>query len=280
MYFKKNILVLLLWLVTSCSNSTTETINQHSIGIINYGNNDRNIKKYQQLEEYLGTELNSSIEIEPVYNEIRALQQISTKKWDLVFAPPGLAAIAVSQYDYQPIMPLEGRDNTRSAIVVKNNSPYKERRDLAGKTITLGQKGSATGYYLPLYNLYGLSFKEILYAPTPKNVLQQISEDKTAAGALSLEEYNLHRRDFPPNTFRVLYLDKHNIPPGAILVSDRIERNQEAQIITKLTETPSFIASSVGFLSKQELPDYDYLVKVIERVRQISEPSTTSPSKP
>ncbi len=280
MYLKKNLLVLLLLAIASCSSSNTNIINQHSIGIINYGNDNKNIKKYQKLEEYLGTELNSAIEIEPVYNEIRALQQISSKKWDLVFAPPGLAAIAISRYGYEPVMPLEGRDRTRSAIVVRNDSPDTERRDLAGKTITLGQKGSATGYYLPLYNLYGLNFKEILYAPTPKNILQQISEGKTAAGALSLEEYNLYRRDFPPNTFRVLYLDKHNIPPGAILVSDRIERNQEAQIISKLIETPSFISSSVGFLTKQELPDYDYLVKVIERVQQISQPSTASPSKP
>ena len=227
-------------------------ISQHTLGIINYENDDKSLKQYEGIKQYLASELNSSIEIEPAYNEVRALQQISTKKWDLVFAPPGLAAIAISRYDYEPIMPLEGRDKTRSVIVVNQNSPYQERKDLAGKKITLGQKGSATGYYLPLYNLYGLSFSEINFAPTPQNVLQQIYEGKTAAGALSLSEYNRYRRDFAPNSFRVLYLDKHNIPPGAILVSDRIERNQEAQIISKLTATPSFISASAGFLPKQK----------------------------
>ena len=277
MYLNKILLVLLLFVCTSCSSSTTETISQYSIGIINYGNNDKKLKQYEELKQYLGAELNSSIEIEPVYNEVRALRQISNKKWDLVFASPGLAAIAISEYDYEPIIPLEGQDKTRSTIVVKDNSPYQKRSDLAGKTITLGQKGSATGYYLPLYNLYGLNFKEILYAPTPDRVLQQIDDGKTAAGALSLEEYNLYRRDFPLNTFRILHLDKHNIPAGAILVSDSIDRNQEAQIISKLIATPSFISSSAGFLPKQKLPDYDYLIRVIERVRQISEPSTVSP---
>ena len=270
MSLKHLLSIALLVIATACSRSTTNTINKHSIGIVSYGKNDISSKNFEELKQYLGTELNSFIEIEPTYNEVKALQQISDKKWDLVFAPPGLAAIAISQYDYEPIMPLEGRDKTRSVIVVKDNSPYQKRKDLAGKVITLGQKGSATGYYLPLYNLYGLNFAEILYAPTPENVLQWIDEGKTAAGALSLAEYNFYRRDFPPNTFRILHLDQHNIPAGAILVSDRIERNQEAQILSKLSATPSFIYSSAGFLPKQKLPDYDYLIKVIDRVREIS----------
>lgn len=270
MYLKYLLSIAVLVTATACSSSTTDIINKHSIGIVSYGQNDISSKQFEALKQYLGTELNSFIELEPTYNEIKALQQISAKKWDLVFAPPGLAAIAISQYDYEPIMPLEGRDKTRSVIIVKDNSPYQERKDLAGEIITLGQKGSATGYYLPLYNLYGLNFAEVLYAPTPQNVLQWIDEGKTAAGALSLAEYNLYRRDFPADTFRILYLDRHKIPAGAILVSDRIERNQEAQILSTLSTTPSFIYSSAGFLPKQKLPDYNYLIKVIDRVQEIS----------
>lgn len=276
MYFKRILLIVVIFTLTACNRSTDNGVRgRYSIGVVSYGKSNTSLKQYADFKNYLGSELKSSIEFEPVYNEVRALEQISRKKWDLVFAPPGLAAIAISRYNYEPIMPLEGGDKSRSIVVVKQDSPLEERQDLAGKVIALGQKGSATGYYLPLYNLYGLNFQEILYAPTPQKILQWLDEDKISAGALSLAEYNLYRRDFSPNSFKVIYIDQHPVPPGAILISDRIERNQEAQIIVTLTNTPSFIAASAGFLPNEKLPDYSYSIEVIKRVQEISETPAT-----
>jgi phosphonate transport system substrate-binding protein len=276
MYLKRILLIVVIYTLTACNRSTDNSvIGRYSIGVVSYGKSNTSLKQYADFKNYLGSELKSSIEFEPVYNEVRALEQISRKKWDLVFAPPGLAAIAISRYNYEPIMPLEGGDKSRSIVVVKQDSPLEERQDLAGKVIALGQKGSATGYYLPLYNLYGLNFQEILYAPTPQKILQWLDEDKVSAGALSLAEYNLYRRDFSPNSFKVIHIDQHPVPPGAILISDRIERNQEAQIIVILTNTPSFIAASAGFLPNEKLPDYSYSIEVIKRVQEISETPAT-----
>lgn len=271
MSIKRVFLVVLLSTLSACGQKQVNTLNQYSIGMVSYDRISDSTQQYGDLEQYLGTQLESMIEIEPAYNEIRALRQIASNKWDLVFAPPGLAAIAISQHNYQPIFSLEGNDNTRSVIVVKNDSSFDERSDLSGQKIILGQKGSATGYYLPLYNLYGVNLTEILYAPTPKNVLQWLAEDRAAAGALSLAQYNLYRRDFPPNTFKILHLDSHPVPSGAVLLSDRIERNQESVIVAQLKQTPSFVSSSAKFLPEAEIPDYDYLIKVIARVREITE---------
>ena len=44
--------------------------------------------------------------------------------------------------------------------------------DLNGQAVALGQPGSATGYYFPLLNLYGLTLSKIRLAPTPKQALQ------------------------------------------------------------------------------------------------------------
>jgi phosphonate transport system substrate-binding protein len=245
------------------------SINKLSIGVVSYGENEKSLQQYQDFQEYLGTQQNSLIELEPAYNEVRALDQISGKKWDLVFAPPGLAAIAITQYNYEPLVPLEGRDQSRSVIVTKQDSIAKNRQDLAAQTIALGQKGSATGYYLPIFNLYGLNFKKVLFAPTPKHILQLLDQNQIAAGALSLEDFNLLKQDYKPNQFKVIYLDRHNVPSGAILISDRLERNQQEQIRLALKNTPSFIASSAGYLANEPLPDYAYLTKVIERVQEI-----------
>jgi phosphonate transport system substrate-binding protein len=246
------------------------TITKLSIGVVNYGENEQSVRQYNDFQEYLGTQQNSLIELEPTYNEVRALAQISSKKWDLVLAPPGLAAIAIEQYNYEPLVPLDGRDKSRSVIITKQDSTATSRRDLAGQTIALGQKGSATGYYLPIFNLYGLNFKQVKFAPTPKDVLQLLEQDQVTVGALSLDDFNLLKRDYKSNQFKIVHLDHHDVPPGAILISDRLERNQQEQIRLVLKNTPSSIASSAGYLPNEPLPDYTYLTKVIKRVQEVS----------
>lgn len=269
MQFQPILLVIIIFTLIACDRPEETALSKLSIGVVSYGENEKSLQQYQDFQEYLGTQQNSLIELEPTYNEVKALEQIASKKWDLVFAPPGLAAIAITQYNYEPLVPLEGRDQTRSVIVTQQDSTAKSRQDLAGETIALGQKGSATGYYLPIFNLYGLKFKQVLFAPTPKNILQLLDQDQIAAGALSLEDFNQLKRDYKPNQFKILYLDRHNVPPGAILISDRLERNQQEQIRLTLRETPSFISSSAGYLPNEKLPDYAYLTKVIKRVQEV-----------
>jgi len=273
MQLRRILLIVIIFAISACDRPQEMALGKLSIGVVSYGSNNESLQKYVEFKKYLGIKQNSTIELEPTYNEVRALTQIANKKWDLVFAPPGLAAIATSEYDYEALVPLDGRDKTRSVIVAKSELKAKDRQDLAGQTIALGQKGSATGYYLPIFNLYGLNFKEVVYASTPKDVLELINNNKVTVGALSLEDYNILKRNYQANQFKIIYLDQHNIPSGAVLISDRLERNQQEQIRLALTETPSFIASNAGYLTTEQLPDYSYLTRVIERVREVLEES-------
>lgn len=267
MHYRRILLIIIIFTLTACDRPQEIEIRKYSVGVVSYGDNDKTLQQYADFKTYMGERLNSFIELEPAYNEVRALEQISSNKWDLVFAPPGLAAIAIEQHNYEALVPLEGQEKTLSVIVAKQDAPFQERRDLKGQTIALGQKGSATGYYLPIYNLYGLNFKKVEYAPTPQDILEWLNQGKVTVGALSLADYNVLRRNYKANTFKVVYLDKHDVPPGAILISDRLERNQQEQIIIALVETPSFIASSAGYLPNEPLTDYTYLIKVIKRVQ-------------
>ncbi len=280
MMLKKTIILsLILFLGTACSKPENIQVEHLNIGIVNYESSDRSIEKYSGFKTYLGTGLKSVIELEPTYNEVQALRRIANKKWDLVFAPSGLAAIAVNRYNYQSVIPLEGINNNRSVIIVRQDAEFQNRRDLAGEIIALGQVGSAMGYYLPIYNLYGLAFAEIMFAPTAKTGMSWVEEGKVAATALSLEEFNRYRKELGANKFRVLYLDEHEIPSGAIIISENIERFQQEQIRKILTNSPSHIAASAQFLKDEGLPDYDYLIKVIKRVESISANIDQQPAK-
>ncbi|WP_013324665.1 phosphate/phosphite/phosphonate ABC transporter substrate-binding protein [Gloeothece verrucosa] len=244
---------------------------QLSVGVVSYGESVRSVEQYAEFKDYLGQELKSLIELEPTYNEVQAIVQIERKTWDIVFAPPGLAAIAISESKYTPVFPLEGTLETRSVIIVLEESPMKKLADLAGKTLALGQMGSATGYYLPIFNLYGLTLAKISFASTPKRVLELISNGEVNAGAMSLAEFNRYRPSFANTRFRVLFTDSHEVPSGAVLISPNLTPQQQEQIRAALADVSSAIASSSGYIPNAAPPNYDYLIQVVGRVRQISE---------
>ncbi|MGK7963192.1 phosphate/phosphite/phosphonate ABC transporter substrate-binding protein [Crocosphaera sp.] len=242
-----------------------------TIGVVSFGENEQLEEQYGELKGYLEKELNSIVEFEPTYNERQAVAQINTKAWDLVFASSGLAAIATKQSTYIPILPLEGGLNNRSIFVVAQDSPLKKLSELKGKEVALGQPGSATGYYFPLLNLYGLTLAKIRLAATPKQALEWIAEGEVAAAAMSLEQYNRYRTIVSGNRFRVLYQDTHSVPSGSILVSTSLPQIEQEALYNVLSSAPPMIPASVGYIANAEVPSYEELIKVIEKVIPITD---------
>ena len=275
MLSRRLFLLKLLFLLTACKAVERPKLGKLTLGVVSYGEGDRSIQQYSVLTDYLATELKTIVELEPAFNEVKALEQIKRKIWSIVFAPPGLAAIAISEEQYLPLFPLEGLENARSVIVVRQESPIQKLTDLEGKAIALGQVGSATGYYLPLYNLYGLTLAEVRFAPTPKTVLQWIDHKEVAAGALSLAELERYRADGKTG-FRILYTD--SVPTGSILVGPTVERIQQEQIRKVLGSASPKITAAAGFLPNAKVPDYKRLIEKVARVRPIAEQIKKKPA--
>jgi phosphonate transport system substrate-binding protein len=174
----------LLGLTFAACQSPKEFEGTLTIGVINYGGGEQIINQYAKFNSYLGEKTNSYIQLEPAFNENRAVERVEARAWSLVFAPPGLAAIAIARHQYIPLFPLIGISNLRSIFVVRKDNPITELKQLQGQTLALGQLGSATGYYFPLYNLYGTTLAEILFAPTPKAALESVAQEKAIALSL------------------------------------------------------------------------------------------------
>ncbi len=272
MFLRRSLgLQLLLILLTACAPAELSGKKKLSIGVVSYGDGRKSIEQFDTLKTHLETELKSIVELEPAFNEVQAIQQIDRKSWDIVFAPPGLAAIAISQKQYLPLLSESGGEKERSIIVVRNESPIRNINGLSNKIVALGREGSATGYYLPVFNLYGLTLAEVRFAPTPKTMLTWVSDGKVAAGALSIAELERYRGDFDQNKFRILYRDVHPVPAGSVLVGPHIDRNEQQQILQALETVSSRVSSSVGYIANTKPPDYSYLIKVVKRVRPIAQ---------
>jgi phosphonate transport system substrate-binding protein len=245
-------------------------------GIISYGQGKQDLEKFTSFSRYLGEQIKSIIQIEPTFNEKLAIDRIQNHAWSLIFAPPGLAAIAIANYQYLPLFPLQIDGNIRSILIVRQDSSLKQLKDLQGKTIALGQVGSASGYYFPLYNLYGLTFAQILFAPTPKTIVEWVQQGKVAAGAISLEEFNLYKPKSDAG-LRILFTDSQTVPPGAVLISPEIERNRQQLVQKYMTDAPPNLVQEVGYLPNSTPPNYDYMTSVVKRVTSIAAKLNSQP---
>ncbi|MEA5509098.1 PhnD/SsuA/transferrin family substrate-binding protein [Crocosphaera sp. UHCC 0190] len=241
-----------------------------TLGVVSFGDSEKLEKNYGELKTYLENELNSIIELEPTYNERQAINQINDNAWEIVVASPGLAAVAVSKGNYLPILPLEGGLNSRSVFVVRQDSPIKSLKQLNGKAVALGQPGSATGYYFALYNLYGLTLSEVRLASTPKQALEWVASGEMTAAAMSLEQYNTYRAQVSQKGFRILFQDQHQVPNGAILVSEKLSQIEQEALYRALSNAPPMIPSSAGYVANGPIPDYQYLMGIIKQITPIT----------
>lgn len=260
---------LLSWIVGGCK-STPKSTGILTIGVINYGGGEEIIKQYTQFNRLLGEKTKAHVRLEPVFNENKAIERLESRAWSLVFAPPGIAAIAIARHQYIGLFPLVGVSNLRSVFVVRKDSPIRDLKQLQGQTVALGQPGSATGYYFPLYNLFGLTLAEILFAPTPKTVLEMIAEGKAAAGAVSLAEFSLYSPQLQQTEFRILYTDPHFVPLGGVLIGPMVERNRQESIRKIMSEFPAVLTKDVGYVPNGKISDYQYMISIVERVRSIT----------
>ncbi|MGH7997892.1 MAG: phosphate/phosphite/phosphonate ABC transporter substrate-binding protein [Brasilonema sp.] len=268
----------ILLLFTACageeiSNRQLELV----IGVISYGDTKQAIERFVSFRKFLGEKIGAFIQLEPAFNEKIAIERIQRRAWSLVFAPPGLAAIASAKHQYLPLFPLQVEGNSRAIFIVRKNSPLKQLKDLQGKIVALGQPGSATGYYFPLRNLLGLTLAEIIFAPTPKTVLELVAQGRAAAGAISLEEFNLYRTKLGAAEFRILFADSQNIPPGAVLIGPNIERNRQQLIRNYMKDAPLNLVQDVGYIPNAEPPNYQDIIYVVKQVTSIAERLNSKP---
>jgi phosphonate transport system substrate-binding protein len=258
----------LLLLAGCTSASKQQRVSRLTIGAVAYGEGVQSVNQYQRFVEYLEGQTKTLIELEPAYNEVKAVEQIQKKAWSLVFAPPGLAAIATAKAQYLPLFPLQGVNNLSSVLVVRQDSPIKKVADVNGKVLALGQPGSATGYYVPLYELYGTVPAEVRIAPTPKTILEWLTKQEIDVGALAKDEFERFRSEFSQTPFRVL-LASRRIPAGAVLISPTVERNQQAVIEKAMRDVLPAIAQEVGYVPNAAPPNYKDLITFIDKVKPI-----------
>ena len=266
-----------------CSEPEPVTNEKLTIGVVSYGDSKISLEKYQRFQNYLAEQTKIPFELEIAYNELQAVQRIERGNWHVVFAPPGLAAMA-DKRGYEQKFVLDRPDQSEYAlIVVRDDSPVQDVVDLSFEEIAMGEPGSAAGYYLPLYYLYGLTLEKVHFAPTPETILEWVSDGTVTAGAISEQEFEKFRGRFPDTEFRILLHSKDQtakarpIPPGVVLLGV-IERGQGEFIARVMREAPADITSDAQYIPAGNLPDYNEMIRVVEKIKPLESQVKQAPA--
>ncbi|WP_017325374.1 phosphate/phosphite/phosphonate ABC transporter substrate-binding protein [Synechococcus sp. PCC 7336] len=261
------VVLLIAALLVGCAASAPVPVNRLIVGVVAYGEGSQSLDRYESFRDYLALQTHSVVELEPAFNEVKALEEIRRRHWSLVFAPPGLAAVAIAQAQYSSLFPLQGRSSNvvRSVLVVREDSPIEAIADLKGQAVALGQPGSATGYYLPLYDMFGLTLAEVSLEPTPRQVLMAIHTGEAAAGALAKSEFERYRGEFDGAQFRTIHTSR-SLPAGVVAIGPAVELNLQEIVRQAMNDAPPQIASEVGFIPNADPPDYRFFIDLIAKV--------------
>ncbi|MGB3640952.1 MAG: PhnD/SsuA/transferrin family substrate-binding protein [Rivularia sp. (in: cyanobacteria)] len=263
--------------IAACTTEKSIPNQRLVIGVLSYGQGKQTVERLSGFREYLSEKLKTIVELEPAFNERIAVERMKRKSWSLVFSTPGLAAMSIASYQYWSMFPLQLDKGYRSVIVVNQNSSLNELQDLRNKKLALGQQGSATGYYFPLFNLYGLTLTSVQFASAPKISLEWLSSGEVDAAALSLEEFNLHKTKFDSSQFRILFSDSHSVPSGSLLCSPLVEKKRADLIRNHLKKAPTSLIQQARYIPNASPPDYKYMMSVVKRVNAIAKNIDSKP---
>ena len=203
------------------------------------------------------------VQFEPLLSPERARLRLQAGHWDLAFLPPGLTALAMQPgVDGQPVRSLTRRNSSRSALLVSAGSPFRSLEDLNDQRLGLLPRGSLTGFYLPLYNLHGLRLKEVRYAISYSVLLSLLRAGDVDAIAWDVGLLS------PGAGMRVLAEDSHDIPSGAMVLSQSLVNADHKSFLATLDSSVAEMPEELGYASAV-LPspqDYQDLKDIVSHV--------------
>jgi phosphonate transport system substrate-binding protein len=221
------------------------------------------------------------------YQEAR--RRICSGEWQLSFVLSPLVTAQAIECGQKPLFQVLGSKTYQAAYFVRGNGPLRTLRgskkqifdQLEGKTLALNQVGSASGFYVPLYELYGRRFKRIALLGDYDRIKAQVYSGKFDVGVAPLTAIT-GDPDFPEGAFKVL-ATSFDIPEGAVLIDPKLDTCLSKKLIeilqlkevytkvkapdqknTKLNTKPLYDPSVA-------LPSYNLFVPIIPKVNGIGD---------
>lgn len=171
-------------------------------GVLKFGvgmfqpDKDKNDATYRPLANYLSSKLNRPVELRTVDSWEGLAKSLANGETDIALLGPWGYVLANHQSGAQVISTVlyDGKPEYYSIIITHPNSGIKSVADLKGKTFAFGDKGSTSGYLIPLhyFMMQGITpethFSKIVHT-AHQAIETQVTQGNLDAGA----DYNRNR---------------------------------------------------------------------------------------
>jgi ABC-type phosphate/phosphonate transport system substrate-binding protein len=221
-----------------------------------------NFQKY--LKEKLGEKVNEII-IEQYYNTPYQKMQslIANKELDIVFSHSPMNSWVAKKNGY---IWLGGHNPSTSAyyhsvLFVRADSPIQSIADVKATTrVALGHVGSASSFYVPVYDLYGKRLNVTL-VNSHREIQELVRTGKADLGAST--EFDIKKQP----QFRIIHQSRA-IPIAGVFISPKLSEPERNQIKQILRQAPREITERARYQNIAE-PNYDYIGQISVKTEEI-----------
>jgi phosphonate transport system substrate-binding protein len=242
---------------------------------------------YRELLDFLGDKLNRKILLvqRKTYREIDQL--LGNGSIDIAFICSGPYAAAKDQYGFQLVAApvVAGSHSYHSYLIVNASSPYKDLKDLKGKSFAFTDQASNTGRLTPLHWLAQMGeqpegfFQSSIFTYSHDNSIVAVAKglvDGAAVDSLVWERFNHTNPEVTERTRVIGRSEPYGIPPVVSSSSlPRSERDAVQQALLTVHEDPAGrrILNALGIDRFVEPRDewYDSLRVMIKGLPSITE---------
>ena len=196
-----------------------------------------------RLRDLLTVASRCDVQLEPVASPEQARLRLGAAEWDAAFLPAGLAALALEGPGggYSLVRPLGQRRQSRSQLLVRSDSERRSLPQLKGARLGLLPRGSLTGFYLPLYNLHGLTLSSVHYSLSYSELLERLR-----SGKLDVIVWDSALPE-PGGDVRVLFEDQNSVPLGALVISQALVASDHQPFLRTLDDSAPQLPPSLGY---------------------------------
>jgi ABC-type phosphate/phosphonate transport system substrate-binding protein len=224
--------------------------------------------QYFDLQQYLKQELGDKVKeifIETEYNmSYQKIQsKIANKESDIVFTHSPINSWVAKKNGYTWLGSQSHSTSAyyRSVLFVRADSPIQSIADIKGTMrIVLGHVGTASMFYMPVYDLYGKSLRVTLV-----NSYGQIQELVRAGNADVGAAVESDIENKPE--FRIIHHSRA-IPVAGVFISPKLSESDRNQIKQIFRQAPRDTMAKVGYQNIAE-PNYDYLGQISRKTEEI-----------
>ena len=193
-------------IITGCSETKTKSPEKTGgleeilhIGLIPERNIFEQLERYEPLANYLSKKIDRKIKLKVLTRYGNIIDNFVSEDMEGAFFGSFTYALAHAKLGVEVLARPQSIDSTSAyngLIIVRKDSGIRTAQDMKGKRFAFVDRAVTAGYLFPLVYLkrhgitnYETYFKEVYFAGTHENVIQDVLDKKTDIGAVKNTEY-------------------------------------------------------------------------------------------